>query len=266
MKTPLKNAFGLNGFGTALQTLTAIPWPAREPADFAASLPWFPIIGLLVGGILYGINLSLAIFPLPPWPIGTALLLLAADICLTRGLHLDGVADWADSLGAIQGREKRLAIMKDSAVGAFGVMAIVVTVLLKWMAFERLISCGTALWIIPVFILSRDRMVALITTLPYARAGEGMGRPFVVQASFRKRVLSHAATLLLGVFFGPFFGILFFLGWVETRLFGRRCRNVFGGITGDLLGTANEMVEITLLMFCAFFGETLNLYTGWGWV
>ena len=98
-------------------------------------------------------------------------------------------------------------------------------------------------------------MVELITILPYARPGEGMGRPFVIGASTRHRILSHAATVLICIPFGPLFLLLFVLAWIQTRLFGRRCGRAFGGITGDLLGTANEMVEITLLMICAFQGH-----------
>jgi len=256
----------LKGLGTALKTLTAIPWSGTESEDFAAALPWFPVIGLLIGGILYGITLSCTHLPLSPWPAGIALLLVVADICLTRGLHLDGVADWADSLGGLFHREKRLSIMKDSSLGTFGVLALIVTLLLKWIAFERLISLGSAVWIPPIFILSRDMMVELMTTLPYARAEEGMGRPFVVQATLRHRILSHGLTLVMGICLGPFFLILFCLSWLETVCFGRRCRDVFGGITGDLLGTANEMVEITLLMICAFPGKSLNGLTGWVWI
>jgi adenosylcobinamide-GDP ribazoletransferase len=261
-----KNRFTLGGLGTALRTLTAIPWRGRESEDFAASLPWFPVIGLVLGGILYGLSLPWKLLPLSPWPAGTAVLLAAADVCLTRGLHLDGLADWADSIGGLFQREKRLAIMKDTSLGAFGVLALVLALLAKWIAFERLISCGTVVWLIPAFIISRDMMVELLTTLKYARTGEGMGRPFVMQASTRQRVLSHVAAVALCVPFGPFFLFLLCLGWIETRLFGSRCRHAFGGITGDLLGTANEMVEITLLMTCAFLGDSLSSYTGWGWL
>lgn len=264
--TIFKNYFTLNGFGTAVKTLTAIPWRGRHADDFAASLPWFPVIGLLLGSILYGLSLVWNLLPVTPWPAGVALFLTAADICLTRGLHFDGLADWADSIGGLLQREKRLAIMKDTSLGTFGGLALVLAVLAKWIAFERLILCGTAGWLIPVFVISRTMMVELMTTLKYARAGEGMGRPFVLGGSTRQRVLSHVAAVALGIPFGPFFLLLFCLGWIETRFFGRRCRHTFGGITGDLLGTANEMAAITLLMICAFLGDSLFSHTGWGWL
>jgi len=261
----LRQACGLQGLGSALQTLTAIPWRGRDAADLAASLPWFPAVGLLLGSILYGLTVSWQMLPFPPWPAGTAILLAAADVCLTRGLHLDGLADWADSVGGLLDRERRLTIMKDTSLGAFGVLALILATLGKWLAFERLVSLNGAICVIPILILSRDMMVELITTLPYARPGEGMGRPFVMGASPRHRVLSHGVTLALCIPFGPVFVLFFCIGWIETRVFGRRCRGSFGGITGDLLGTANQMVEITLLMICAFLGEDLRSFTGWGW-
>jgi adenosylcobinamide-GDP ribazoletransferase len=264
--TTSKNPLSLKGLGTAIQTLTAIPWPGRGTDRFAASLPWFPVVGILLGAVLVGLSLPWQWLPIPPWPAGTALLLVAADVCLTRGLHFDGVADWADSVGGILGREKRLAIMKDVSLGTFGGLALILVLFAKWIAFERLISCGAVICLIPVFTISRTMMVELITTLPYARTGEGMGRPFVTDAGIRHRILSHTAAAALVIPFGPFFLLLFLLGWLETRLFGRRCQHAFGGITGDLLGTANEMVEITLLMICAFLGEVLLSLAGWGWL
>jgi len=261
-----KTNSSLDGLGTALKTLTAIPWPGRDSEDFAASLAWFPVVGFLLGTILYGLSLPWRFLPISLWPSGISVLLVAADICLTRGLHLDGLADWADSLGGLQKREKRLAIMKDSSLGAFGVLALIVALFAKWIAIERLISCGTGIWLIPIFVISRAMMVELMTTQKYARTGDGMGRPFVMKASARQRVLSHLAAVVLCIPFGPCFLPLFGLGWVETWLFGVRCRNAFGGITGDLLGTADEMVEITLLMICAFLGDELTAFTGWGWL
>ena len=264
--TAFRNRLSLDGLGTALKTLTIIPWQGRASEDFASSLYWFPFIGLLIGTILYGLSLLWLLLPFTPWPAGLALLFVVADICVTRGLHFDGLADWADSIGGLLQREKRLSIMKDVSLGTFGVLALIVDLLFKWIAFERLISCGTAVWVIPVFIISRNMLVELMTTLPYARSEEGMGRPFVMQASTRHRIFSHLATAALCVPFGPFFLFLFCLGWLETWIFGIRCKHQFGGITGDLLGTVNEMVEVTLLMICALSGEALLSFTGWGWI
>ncbi len=256
----------LNGFGTALKTLTLIPWPLKEDDEFSASFRWFPVVGLLIGLILYGIGLPWDLFLLPLWPGGIALLMVAAETWLTRGLHLDGLADWADSIGGCNKREKRLAIMKDSSLGVFGGLALILALLGKWIAMERLLLSGSTIWLLAILVVSKDMMVELMTTLPYARTGEGMARPFVAQASRRQRAVSHIISLLLCAPFGPL-GLAFLgVGLIETCIFRIRCRERFGGITGDLLGTANEMIEISLLMMCALPGKNVLCYTGWSWV
>lgn len=256
----------LDGFGTALRTLTILRWPGARSEDFGSSLLWFPIVGMLLGLVLYGTALVPGLLPFPPWHTGTALIVLLMDICLTRGLHLDGLADWADSIGGYFQRDRRLSIMKDTSLGAFGVLALVSVLLVRLFSFERLISSVSLFWLPVIYTLSRGMMVELMTTLPYARAERGMGHPFVARASARNRVLCHGITAALCIPFGPIAFLLFLTGWLEARLFGIRCRQQFGGITGDLLGTANVMVETTLLMVCAFTGSGLNTYLGWGWL
>ena len=256
----------LGGLGAALTTLTVIPWFGKESGDLADSLPWFPVIGLFLGFVLYCMGLLFNLLPVPRWPEGIALLLVAAGVWLTRGLHLDGLADWADSIGGTRDRRRRLAIMKDVSLGAFGVLAVVLALLAKWVAFGRLLSCGSTIWIPLVFVVSRGMMVELITTLPYARSEEGMGGPFVEGACARHRVISHCLSLALCLPLGPAALGLYFLGWIETRIYSGRIERHFGGVTGDLLGTANEMIEISLLMICALPGDFVLCYTGWAWL
>jgi adenosylcobinamide-GDP ribazoletransferase len=224
------------------------------------------VVGLLVGGILCFTGYLFGLFLHEPWFSGAAMLMVVVEILITRGLHLDGLADWADSVGGATEKEKRLAIMKDTSLGTFGVLALVVVLLAKWIAFERLLSLGAIVWIPPIFLLSRDRMVALITTLPYARDTGGMGKPFVNHASTHKRITAHVISLLLCLPFGPICLGLFAVAWMQTWLFGSRCRKHFGGITGDLLGTANEMVQVSLLMICAFLGKHTLSWLGWSWL
>lgn len=256
----------IRGLGGALTTLTLVPWPGRESEDLPDSLPWFPLVGLFVGLILYGIGRTWSLLPFIQWPAGAALAMVAVEVWLTRGLHLDGLADWADSVGGLFDREKRLAIMKDVRVGTFGILALILALAAKWLAFERLLSSASIIWLLTVFTLSRGMMVELITTFPYARTGEGMAKPFVKGASQKHRIVSHVLSLGFCLLYGPlglaFFGLAGFITW----LFGAYCRRQYGGITGDLLGTANEIVEVGLLMICALPGKTILNYTGWSWV
>ena len=256
----------MKGLISAIRTLTIIPVPGKESENLSSSLPWFPIVGLLLGLILLGISqIWTRLFPID-WPRGAATVLLAAEIFLTGGLHLDGLADWADAFGSRQTREKRLAIMKDSHLGTFGVLALILALLIKWVAFERLFSFGSTIWLLPVFVISRGMMAELISTLPYARTGEGMARAFVKGVSPKNRIWSHTITLCLCLYLGPSGLALVGVGWMITRLLGIYYRRGFGGITGDLLGTTNEIVEIMLLMICALPGEFILRYRGWSWL
>lgn len=241
----------MHGLRSALRTLTLIPVPAGGGEDLGRALPWFPLVGLILGATLYAVDPVFRLLLADPWPAGAALLIVLLETLLTRGLHLDGLGDWADSLGGYFDRERRLAIMKDVHIGAFGVAAIVLDLLAKWIACERLVAAGRASLLIPVAILSRGMMVWLITTLPYARAGDGMGRPFVQGANPGRCGAALAVCLLVCVPFGLAGIGLFMLAWVTTMLLGLRWRRSFGGITGDLLGTANEGLGVVLLMACA---------------
>ena len=256
----------MKGLVSAIRTLTILPWPAKEEEDLSNALTWFPLVGLILGLILNLTGRFWLLLPISPWPAGGALLILGVQIWLTRGLHLDGLADWGDSIGGF-GRERRLSIMKDVSLGAFGVLALILALMAKYLAFERLMSSGSLAWLLPIMAISRGMMVELQTTLPYARKdGEGMAGPFLKGASNRHRVISHMLTAAIGLVFGPVGLGLFFLAWLITKLYGTRIRNQFGGVTGDLLGTANEILEIFLLVLCALPANAMVCYTGWGWL
>ena len=256
----------IKGFINAIRTLTIIPVPGDEGEDLSSSLPWFPVVGLILGLILFFVGTIWIKIFVPDWPGGGAIILLSAGIILTGGLHLDGLADWADAMGGGHKREKRLLILKDSHLGAFGVLALIIVLLVKWVAFERLLSSGSIMWLLPVFIISRGMMVELMTTLTYARPGDGMARPFVNGASPNQRIWAHAISLCLCLCFGPAGLALFGAGWIVTGLSGILYQRWFGGITGDLLGTTNEMVEALLLMLCALPGGLILNYSGWSWL
>jgi adenosylcobinamide-GDP ribazoletransferase len=200
------------------------------------------------------------------WPAGAALVTVAVEVWVTRALHLDGLADWADSVGGLLDRETRLAILKDVRVGTFGILALIVALTAKWLALARLFSSGSLIWILAVFMLSRGMMVELIVTLPYARTGEGMAKPFVAGASKGHRISSHLLSLGFCSLYGLLGLALFGLAGVIVWVFGGYCRHCYGGITGDLLGAANEMIEVGLLMVCAVPGTAILNYTGWRWI
>ncbi len=241
----------IKGFVTAVRTLTIIPMPGANVTVYGAALPWFPAVGLLLALILYGVGTLYIHIGGEHWPQAGAILLLGAQILLTRGLHLDGLADWADALGGHTERTRRLAIMRDSHLGTFGVLALLLVLMAKWIAIERLIVSEALSWLLVVLTVSRAMMVALISTLPYARTDEGLASPFVLAGGLKQRLIALAVTLCVCVCFGPVGLVLFCAGWLVTKLLGASFQKGFGGITGDLLGTTNEIVEIVLLSLSA---------------
>ncbi|OLT21305.1 hypothetical protein BJF81_15290 [Ornithinimicrobium sp. CNJ-824] len=166
------------GFLTALAFLTRVPVRVRAGGDLARAAPWFPVVGALVGA---GAGLVGALAARWLGVLTGVLVLLTVDAVLTGLLHLDGLADTADGLG-VAGRERRLAVMKDSATGVFGVVAVVLALALTGSLLVGLASGLRAWGFIAVcaagWAVSRCALVVLAAALPYARE-EGTGRSFV---------------------------------------------------------------------------------------
>ena len=239
----------IKGLVTAVRTLTVIPFPGKESDDFSSSLPWFPVVGGIIGTILYLVAYIWDILPFKEWSWGCAIVISVLLVWLTRGLHMDGLADWADSLGGFD-RERRLAIMKDSSLGAFGVMAIVLGIIFKLVAFERIISSDSFIFLILIPVISRNMLVELQTTLPYAR-NRGMAGIFIKNASNKHRIISHVIAIIVCIFFGSTGILLYIAAFAVTLILKGMFRRQFNGITGDLLGTSNEIVEVMLLLIVA---------------
>lgn len=244
------------GLITAIRTLTVIPVPGKEGDDFSSALPWFPVVGLLLGLILYFVTFLWGLLPFDKWTWGCAIIVSALLIWLTRGLHMDGLADWADSLGGF-GRERRLAIMKDSSLGAFGVIALVLGIIFKLVAFERIIASGSFIILIAIPVISRDMLVELQTTMPYARTEQGMAGVFIKNATNRHRIISHVAAIVICPCFGITGILLFLLAFAITLFLKGMFRRQFNGVTGDLLGASNEIIEVILLMIIAVQGKLI---------
>jgi adenosylcobinamide-GDP ribazoletransferase len=240
----------------ALTFLTKLPWPWRGPADetaLARSLFWFPWVGGLLGLIFWGAWMGLQrILPDP----AAAALLLALTVWITGGLHLDGLADTADGLGGGGTPAEALGIMKDSRVGAFGVISLILALILKFSLFLSLAGQSgspKALLLYPV--VSRWAMVLLAYLSPYARSEGGLGQAMtlgvsaevLVMASFSAGLL---AFLIMGVPGLSLLGIAAGLVWLGSLYFRRR----LGGITGDVLGATNEVVEIVVLAGAVILG------------
>ncbi|MHB9075653.1 MAG: adenosylcobinamide-GDP ribazoletransferase [Desulfobaccales bacterium] len=246
-----------NTFPLALTFLTKLPWPWPGPADesaLARSMFWFPWVGALLGLAFWGAWTGLT--KILPGPAAAALL-LAFSVWITGGLHLDGLADSADGLGGGRTPAAALTIMKDSRVGAFGVISLIVALLLK---FSLFLSFATApggegaLLLYPV--ISRWGMVLLAYLSPYARPEGGLGRAMTLGVS--RRVLACASLsagalslAILGVPGLVIFAVAGFGVWLGSLYFQKR----LGGITGDILGAANEVLEVLVLTGALLLGH-----------
>ncbi|GLX70770.1 adenosylcobinamide-GDP ribazoletransferase [Paenibacillus glycanilyticus] len=245
----------------ALQFLTRIPVPVAvpfEPVMLARTVIYFPAAGVIVGAVLVG---GFALLELVSPSMPAAVLLLAIWTALSGGLHLDGWMDTADGVLSHRSRERMLEIMKDSRVGAMGVIAAVLLLLFKFSVLDEWLSLGDSthrlslLLIIPVW--SRWWMGAAIADWPNARQGEGIG------ALFHLASRRHVATgLVLAILISLVCLSLNGLDGLETLSIVAGCliltivtgslmamwlNRKLGGLTGDTYGAMNEAVEAVLL-------------------
>lgn len=236
-------------FPLALTFLTVLPWRGLGevgPGDLARSMFWFPWVGLILGLIFWGALLGLqSIFS----PMVAAALLLTLTVLATRGLHLDGLADTVDGLGGGGTPEKRLAIMKDSRLGAFGAVSLFLALILKYSCFLAwaVDRPGPGLILYPV--LSRWGMVLLAYLSPYARPEGGLGQAMTRGVSGRVLQGASLSALVLALLISRLGGLLLLIAavvavWLLSFYFQKK----LGGITGDVLGAANEVSEILVLV------------------
>lgn len=229
---------------SAFGFLTALPAGKTrlEPDQQGWMAAAFPLIGAVIGALLFGAA------QLPVRSDGAALAVLVVWVLLTGGLHLDGVADLADGLGAPHAsRQKRLAIMKDSRVGAHGALAMALFVLSKWVAIRGVLANGAAA-LVAVPILTRTVLAVFIRLVPPARA-DGLGHSFRQNVAWQHVVVAILLGAVLFIAFDPRSLWLSLLGMVAVSLaIGLAAKRGLGGATGDVYGALVEACEIAGLM------------------
>lgn len=232
---------------TALGFLTALPVPRREvgAAALARALIFFPVVGLLVGALLLALDLALT--PVLPGGVRAAIL-IGAGIALTRGLHLDGLMDCCDGLFGGFTPERRLEIMRDSRVGAFGVLGAVAFLLLRFNGLVALSGWWQMVGLLLPPTLGRWAMVLAMVAYPYGRAA-GLGSGFKEGASGRQVALAGimAAGVAAAAWWPWGIGALP-LAAILTALVARFMLGRLPGLTGDCYGAINEVVEVVLLL------------------
>jgi adenosylcobinamide-GDP ribazoletransferase len=234
----------------AISFLTILPiGPANAAsADVAASFGWFPLVGFGIGLMLCAMDWLLA--PLFGYALRAVLIVLILT-ALTGALHLDGLADTADALGAGRNRERALEILRDSRIGSFGAIALFFVIGLKIIAIANRGGAQRYAMLYMAPGLGRWAMVALASGLDYLRA-EGAGAAMLSRD--RRRNL-RVATVTAVVALAPLMMLhalraclIAVAVTLALRAFFRRW---LGGVTGDLIGAAGELVETAVLIALA---------------
>ncbi len=238
-------------FVFAWHFLTAIPLSrkAHEPAatELAASMAWYPVVGILIGGGLVGTDWALGKIFAPE--VVNALLILEL-VLLTRGLHQDGLADTLDGLAGGRTAADRLEIMRDPRIGAIGATGLFLSLLLRYAALLALPAALRLPALLCMPALGRWAMVTVAWASPYARREGGLASPFLTHLTWGHLSTATAAlSIALSLMFGLRGALVILVaGAALLIVVWRTCRIWFGGITGDALGATNEVTEILFLL------------------
>jgi len=249
----------LRDLSLAIRFLTIIPIISFFPSNntkqneevleenFANSMAFFPLVGMLIGVLL--VVLRRIFYYLPVSPLVGDTLILIVWIWLSGGLHLDGFADSVDGFLGGHNKEEILNIMKDSATGAKGVVALVSLLLLKFVLLVEmpLLLKDAALFFTPA--IGRWSMVIAAFLGKPARLKNSMGKLFMDYVGWREVIFASLTLAVIGILlFKLYFLPLVIIGIGIVLLILKYCQQKIGGISGDILGAINEIVEVSILL------------------
>ncbi|MHB0939987.1 MAG: adenosylcobinamide-GDP ribazoletransferase [Armatimonadota bacterium] len=233
----------------AFQFLTIFPAFIKRmftSRELGQAVGWFPLVGVVLGALLYAVNhAARLVFP----DSVSAALTLLAWVVFTRAFHLDGFMDTCDGLFGGWTPERRLEIMKDSRIGAFGAAGGVLVLLLKYTALAASLDIGPVLVISTT--LARWGMALAIFAFPYARE-QGLGRELKDNVGWLQIVLATSIALIVIWFVTGMMGLIAFALAGLTLWFGARfILRLIPGLTGDSYGALCEGIELVVLLFFA---------------
>ncbi|MBI4856455.1 MAG: adenosylcobinamide-GDP ribazoletransferase [Acetobacterium woodii] len=249
----------------AISFFTRIPIKLKDVSneEFYDSMILIPIVGVFIGLILFGVSILLSFIHFVQLQ---ALLMIIAYIWLTGGLHLDGFADTTDALFSARDQKKMMEIMKDSRLGAFGAIGLILIILTNWMTYTIILpQYSSAILVIPVF----GRVAAIMSTCfsTYAPGGGGLGKRFVEMTKLHHFIiylvfLLGFSTLILGL---P--GLLtVVICLLPALLLMKNLQHKIGGMTGDTIGMTIELNQtffmVVFSVFLINFPTYLSLFRG----
>jgi adenosylcobinamide-GDP ribazoletransferase len=240
----------VTGLVQAVRYLTIVPVPGPPVhgggtlADLGRSAAWFPLVGLGLGLGLAAVQwMAARLFP----PLLVGLLTITAWKLATGGLHLDGLADCLDGLAG-RDAEHRLAIMRDSRIGAFAAVGLVLVLLLDVAALAEMAEDRRWRALVVATTVARAAPVVLARLFAPARPG-GHGALFQASVTPRSEVRAVALAVLASVVVLGWAGVVAALaGLLAAVLVGALLARRLGGITGDVLGAAVEVAELAVLL------------------
>ncbi|MCX5715888.1 MAG: adenosylcobinamide-GDP ribazoletransferase [Candidatus Omnitrophica bacterium] len=247
----------MKDFLIALSFLTRIPVSKKLVIDdktLSRSMRFFPIVGFVLGAIL--VLAWHILTPLLPERLVSLILILLLTL-LTGAMHLDGFADTIDGLcSKAKSKEEILQIMRDSRIGAMGVIGLILLFLLKWEALNNITPRLKEAALILMCTASRWSQVFSAHFSGYARDTAGLGKPFI--GTTRKMDFNFATIFIIPLFLMFLFlkglialAILAAVVWGLVKYINKR----IGGMTGDTIGAISELVEITVLMTVLILGK-----------
>ena len=214
----------------------------RGQTPQARALWWFPVVGAGLGAVLAAVRWGAGEL----WPLMVVgILVVAADLVLTGGLHLDGLADSADGLLPPMERDRRMAVMARPDVGAFATAAVAVVLAARWAALSA--DGIDSLSLVPVWAFSRTVVAVVPAIVPYARPG-GLADPFLAGARYWLALWLAPAVVALvlieGIPGAVAVGVAVMASVGVVALSWRR----LGGFTGDVLGAVILVAETAALL------------------
>jgi len=237
-----------NRYFVAQTFMTRLPSPVKlhwSDAELARSTPWFTLVGVVVGLIA-----ALAWWTgYHGWsPVMAAVFAVTASVLVTGAFHEDGLADSADGMGGAFEIEKKLAIMRDSRIGTYGSVALILTIMAKVGAISLLDPTTAISTLVGAHMLGRWTSVPLIKYNPYVRE-QGTGKPFA-QSVTTQHVACSTMFVLLGSLICFTGNALIVIPVVLTAVWCAQyyLRRKLGGITGDALGAVNSLTELLVYL------------------
>ncbi|MFC3150992.1 adenosylcobinamide-GDP ribazoletransferase [Litoribrevibacter euphylliae] len=244
----------LKPFWVALQFFTLLPTPHLKQIDnkdLADSVLWYPLVGAVIGAILWALAALLM-----PWfsSLVVAGIVLLAWVAITGALHLDGLADCADAwMGGFGSKERTLEIMKDPVSGPIAVCVLMTCLLLKFALIESLLSSGFVFGLMVIPVIGRLSAVLLLLTTEYVREG-GLGDALSQQLDASKAWGIVIVLALVTLVIQPVLALcLFTVSLVVFMAWRQRMIQRIDGCTGDTLGAMIELVELAALFGVALF-------------